>query len=209
MDIDSGGRIIANSEIFTGPIGEIHGNGSLQTTGEVRNEGLIAPNGRQSDLFDVEGEEVGTLHIDSAYKQTATGKLSIELSGPNFGNEGFDILTITGAANLDGTLDVTTINGFGASVGDRFDILTAASLAGTFATENLPSLFGNIELEIVYSPTGVTLVAVSQLDGDFNYDGIVDAADYTVWKDNLGLASSALNDNGSGAATVVQADYLL
>ena len=209
VDIDSAGQVIANNEIITSPIGEIHGNGTLQATGEVQNEGLLAPNGQQSALIDVEGEEVGTLHIDSAYKQTATGKLSIELSGPNFGNEGFDILTITGAANLDGTLDVTTINGFGASIGDRFDILTAASLAGTFATENLPILFGNIELEVVYSPTGVTLVAVPQLDGDFNYDGIVDAADYTVWRNNLGLASSALNGNGSGAATVVQADYLL
>jgi hypothetical protein len=30
-----------------------------------------------------------------------------------------------------------------------------------------------------------------------------------VWQDNLGLSASALNGNGSGAATVVQADYLL
>ena len=32
---------------------------------------------------------------------------------------------------------------------------------------------------------------------------------FTVWQDNLGLSSSALNGNGSGAATVAQADYLL
>ena len=47
------------------------------------------------------------------------------------------------------------------------------------------------------------------LTGDFNSDGVIDAADFTVWQDNLGLSASALNDNGSGAATVVQADYLL
>ena len=40
-------------------------------------------------------------------------------------------------------------------------------------------------------------------------DGDVDAADYTRWRDNLGLDSSVLSGNGSGAATVVQADYLL
>jgi len=45
--------------------------------------------------------------------------------------------------------------------------------------------------------------------GDFNNDGVINAADFTVWQDNLGLSSSALNGNGSGAATVVQADYLL
>lgn len=43
--------------------------------------------------------------------------------------------------------------------------------------------------------------------GDFNGDGKVDAADYTVWRDNLGGNSSALNGNGTGAATVVAADY--
>jgi hypothetical protein len=52
------------------------------------------------------------------------------------------------------------------------------------------------------APPGVSAI-------DYNDDGIVDAADYTVWQDNLGLSASALNGNGSGAATVVQADYLL
>ena len=45
------------------------------------------------------------------------------------------------------------------------------------------------------------------LDGDYNNDGMVDAADYTIYRDNLGSDSAVLNGNGSGAATVVQADY--
>ena len=51
--------------------------------------------------------------------------------------------------------------------------------------------------------------AVAGLPGDFNNDGVVDAADYTVYRDNLGGSSSALNGNGSGSPTVVQADYSL
>jgi hypothetical protein len=47
------------------------------------------------------------------------------------------------------------------------------------------------------------------LSGDYNGDGGVDAADYTVYQDNFGGDSSALNGNGSGSATVVQADYAL
>ncbi len=50
-------------------------------------------------------------------------------------------------------------------------------------------------------------VAPVGLPGDFNGDNTVDAADYTVWRDNLGGDSSVLNGNGSGDATVVQADY--
>jgi len=47
------------------------------------------------------------------------------------------------------------------------------------------------------------------LDGDYNNDGMVDAADYTIYRDNLGSDSAVLNGNGSGGATVVQADYAL
>jgi hypothetical protein len=43
--------------------------------------------------------------------------------------------------------------------------------------------------------------------GDFNIDGTVNLADYTVWRDNLGGDSAALNGNGAGDATVTVADY--
>jgi hypothetical protein len=44
--------------------------------------------------------------------------------------------------------------------------------------------------------------------GDFNADGTVDAADYTVWRDNSGAADeSALNGGGDGVGGVDQADY--
>ncbi len=45
------------------------------------------------------------------------------------------------------------------------------------------------------------------LPGDFNLDGSVDAADYTVYRDNLGQSDSALNGNGTGSGTVSSADY--
>ena len=49
----------------------------------------------------------------------------------------------------------------------------------------------------------------ASLPGDYDSDGVVTGADFTVWQDNLGLSAFALNGNGSGAATVVEADYLL
>ena len=45
------------------------------------------------------------------------------------------------------------------------------------------------------------------LAGEYNNDGLVDAANYTTYQDNFGGDSSVLNGNGSGAGTVVQADY--
>ena len=55
--------------------------------------------------------------------------------------------------------------------------------------------------------TGLGTITNPGLPGDFNDDGIVDAADYAVWRDNLGGDSSSLNGNGAGGATVTSADY--
>ena len=48
------------------------------------------------------------------------------------------------------------------------------------------------------------------LMGDFNDDGLVDLADYTVWRNNLGASDeSVLSGNGNGDGTVNVADYQL
>lgn len=55
-----------------------------------------------------------------------------------------------------------------------------------------------------------SLELVIPLPGDFNVDGVVDAADYTVWRDNSGAADEAtLAGNGDGLNGVDQGDYLL
>lgn len=46
------------------------------------------------------------------------------------------------------------------------------------------------------------------IPGDFNNDGIVNAADYTVWRDNLGATTeNALVGNGNGTSGVDVGDY--
>ncbi|QDU90808.1 hypothetical protein Pla175_42210 [Pirellulimonas nuda] len=56
--------------------------------------------------------------------------------------------------------------------------------------------------------TGIVRYLASEgLSGDFNDDGVVDAADYTVWRDNLGGNEAVLNGNGDGSGTVDPGDY--
>ena len=43
-------------------------------------------------------------------------------------------------------------------------------------------------------------------DADYNFDGVVDTADYTVWRDSLGSTTQAEAD-GNGNGVVDQADY--
>jgi beta-glucanase (GH16 family) len=45
------------------------------------------------------------------------------------------------------------------------------------------------------------------LSGDYNGDDVVDAADYTVWRDSLGQSGFGLAADGSGNGTVGQSDY--
>jgi hypothetical protein len=52
------------------------------------------------------------------------------------------------------------------------------------------------------------IVGPAGLQGDFNNDQKVDAADYTVWRDNLGAATDApLNGNGDATVGVGPGDY--
>jgi hypothetical protein len=55
-------------------------------------------------------------------------------------------------------------------------------------------------IEYINSPGGDLL-------GDYNNDGMVDAADYTVWRDNLGAASLPNEDPAASPGVVDAADY--
>ncbi|TWT90201.1 Endo-1,4-beta-xylanase A [Pseudobythopirellula maris] len=56
-----------------------------------------------------------------------------------------------------------------------------------------------------------SLVTADFLPGDFNTDGVVDAADFTVWRDSLGqtglIAYSGADSNGDGEVTLADYDY--
>ena len=58
------------------------------------------------------------------------------------------------------------------------------------------------------SPGTVPAVAPGELTGDYNNDGRVDAADYTVWRNNLGAAGSTLhNRDSANIGSVGTGDY--
>jgi hypothetical protein len=72
------------------------------------------------------------------------------------------------------------------SLGNQFDILDWGTLNGTFAVIQLPALSGGLSWDTsqLYS-SGVLNVVAASLPGDYNGNGIVDAANYVIWRKGL------------------------
>jgi hypothetical protein len=53
----------------------------------------------------------------------------------------------------------------------------------------------------------ISVVGPANLIGDYNNNGIVDAADYTLWRDTLGRTGSGLAADGNGNNQIDTGDY--
>ena len=75
-------------------------------------------------------------------------------------------------------------NGFIPVVGQQFKVLTADSITNNGFVLGGPAASS---FNLLFSGSNVILQAIAvELLGDFNNNGVVDAADYTVWRDGLG-----------------------
>ena len=115
-----------------------------------------------------------------------------------FDTSGTSLIDVAGVADLDGAvIDLDLMGGFTPSVGTVFDLLTASAFGatGTGTTQNVGTGegftlaaedAGSFNLGIVAGGNGeilqATFLAAPGLEGDYNMDGSVDAADYVVWR---------------------------
>jgi hypothetical protein len=111
--------------------------------------------------------------------------------------------------------------GYGAGDVTRIESIQGVMFVGEFSTTAVAGpgtlLVDNLLIEVFKNAASVTAInnpdpslsEVTGLPGDFNNNMVVDAADYTVWRNNLGAAEgSLLNGNGNGG-TVDETDYAL
>ncbi|WP_442481476.1 hypothetical protein [Aeoliella sp. SH292] len=192
-DIFVDGTLATNEANLTNDAGAtIRGGGTIVSTGDttlnqsiLTNHGLVAP-----------GSTVGDLQVQGNFVQSASGILEIDVNGFETGE--FDQLligTITptsgGLATLAGTLDFNFAAELIPALGDELVVLTAKQITGMFdSIEGLPTLAAGLDWQIDYLPTMVMATVIGltppNLAGDFNGDGFVNLADYTVWRDGLG-----------------------
>lgn len=120
-------------------------------------------------------------------------------------------LTVEGDAELDGTLRVLLLDGYEAQLNDVFSLIeTSGIISGTFSDYELPSLSSFLKWSGWGTFDTLALAVIPSLSGDYNGDGQVGAADYTIWRDNFGQAvvpGTIADGNSNGI--VDAADYSL
>jgi hypothetical protein len=164
----------------------------------VNNGGTIAP-GTSPGVTLV----MGDLALES-------GVIEIEVGGTGLGQ--FDQVLVDGVTMLGGLLKVVPVDLGGGiyvpQLGDQIPFLASqGGTGGMFDDFDLPDLAAGLEWALL--PGAVTnflaVVESPVLAGDYNDDGSVDAADYTVWRNSLG-ATSLANETAS-PGIVDDADY--
>ena len=211
-------RMYSSSELKANRIENIAGGefdfnaGTLETNqfeGDLLNEGGTLTPG---------GSEGGFTLILGDYTQQSGSTLALDIGGTNPGGN-FDLVSIANDALVDGLLQLTLINGFIPSSSDEFTVLSADSLLGLFnnvtsgqrleTTDGLGSFVVNYGVGSAFDESRIVLndyMANIALAGDFNNDGIVNGADYSVWLANVGAPAGTLVNDPDGGA-IGQAQY--
>jgi hypothetical protein len=141
----NGGTLAANSLVAIQG-GILSGTGTINA--DVQNAGLVTIG---------DSTAVGILTINGNFIQTPAGTLAVKVGGFSIPGTDFDQLVLTPGhqATIDGTLQVTLINGYIPTTGDTVMIMTFDAETGNFAT-----LTGDGPLFTdTYDPTDVSLVA--------------------------------------------------
>ena len=155
--LDNNGNIIGTGT-FTQTAGATINNGSITQSlisidgGTLGGSGMINGDVNIGDLGSVNpGNSPGALTINGDF--TSSGIFNVEIGGLLAGTE-YDVLDVTGIANLGGTLNVDffDLGGglFDASLGNTFDILSAESMTGQFDLFTLAMLGNGLDWQLDY-----------------------------------------------------------
>jgi hypothetical protein len=130
--------------------GTLDGAGALTYT--VVDSGTVLPGDSKTST--------AALKITGPYTQSSGGALDISIGGKTAGTQ-YDQLNVTGAAGVNGTLNLSLVNSFVPAVGTTFTILNASSVSGAFATVNGTSINSSEHFTVTYNSNDVVLTVAS------------------------------------------------
>jgi hypothetical protein len=186
----SGGTTISSGGIeITNPAGSALGSGNV----------IVNGTGRLTGSGSVSGA-VETFGSGTVVAGLTLGQLDMQGGIAEFNWLGNPIDT-TGAANVNsGMLRVSAAAPIDPAVGTTWTFFDAAGgSTGAFTDLDLPDLPAGKDWKVNFGGSGAFLeVVAAALPGDYNQNGAVDAADYTLWRDNLGSPDALPNDDTPG-----------
>ncbi|QDU91607.1 Autotransporter-associated beta strand repeat protein [Pirellulimonas nuda] len=226
----SGGRLVidgdftnANGVYTSARGGNLAGNGLIGGNVVVDAGGVLAPGSPTM---------TGTLSLNNTSltmgpdlvegDNTILSGLNINLNGADqtIGASVNDLITGVGNLTLDGALNIYQVlaadssNDFtNVQLGDAWTVLQYSgtltdngAVIGAAPGALSPSLALSIDTSIAGQVRIVAVAGAGQI-GDYNSDGFVDAADYTVWRDNLGTNFALPNRDPANMGVISNADY--
>ena len=135
---NSGTITVASGRTFLQTVGTLTNAGVIQGPGTLAAAGVTFINNATLNIQNA--TTAGSMTVNTGYTQSGAGSaLNIKLGGTTAGTT-FDRLVVNGTATLGGTLNVTLFNGFSATAGNTFVIMTyTGAPVGNFSTINLPA----------------------------------------------------------------------
>ena len=117
-------------------------------------------------------------------------------------------LAATGDPSTSFSLDlrVSFAESIAPQVGDVFPLISGSFGYTNFYNVELPELPVGMVWSLDESMSSIQLRILAAPQGDYNSDGYVDAADYTVWRNAVG-SSALLAADGDGSGIVDAGDY--
>jgi hypothetical protein len=212
LTLDFGGNFVGYGTINTpnnsskplinnGHITGFSAAGPITLPGYVKGVGTfdqVTFTGTYSPGFSPASVSAGSLTFGS------TSTLVMELGGTAAGSQ-YDQILASGAIAFGGTLQVSLINGFTPTAGQSFNLFDWASETATFSSLSLPSLGASLAWNTSQLYTaGVLSVVSAGTPGDYDNNGVVDAADYVVWRKYQGTTHALPNDPTGGIIGTTQ-----
>lgn len=188
LRLTSGNLLRLDNALTLTEFGLLKGNGDIE--GNVIGQGTIAP-----------GDSVGMISVVGNVATSGTVQIDVESS------TSFDQFLVSGTMQLDGDLEINVLQGFVPVAESLMPILHAdGGLSGTFADGwEQVILGGGLYLDLVVDENTASLL-VGGVEGDFNLDGVVNAADYALWRDALGTEGAGLAADGNLDGIINAAD---
>lgn len=140
---------------------------------------------------DVEG---GTLTIEGTAATAGAGNVAVTGGVLQIASGVANAILDTATLSISGTGKVD----LGASINELVAALSLGGMSQLGGTYGSSASAATNKLDQWFTGTGILTIPLASLLGDFNSDGKVDAADYAVWRENLGTMTMLPNDNNLG-----------